>query len=396
MEKDPFSNTAGGDGGPVSVYHIYHTNRDESKNYSIHALSDSHTPINLSPRTTKIVSRTSTSKSQTDAPKPPGLWRRLLLASARANSFDKPGKDPRIEDCPYFLQLPKLYGHDPPYALKRGGKKGEVAGLVKPHFAWKSWDIQLGDILKQEGVVDGRGVVNWRHGTKNGEDGTLKGYTERKRRYWGESGKKWFKLQKEIGYTIPEAAEKARPDETVKLRWVNPITRAREYRYTWRGYEFVWKGTGQVASRKRFWRHFQRYQHLKLVVVLPRAVEDGAKLSEGDEILLAMYTSAVSKRKAGRLEVFWDVVEEFLNDHIGELCKPDTSASRPLPKPIDPDVREKSPQEQEPTLEEKTKERMRDIIMATALCMVIGEFGKRQALLSLFLLMIEIAQNAGG
>ncbi|KAH6668207.1 hypothetical protein B0J14DRAFT_600061 [Halenospora varia] len=396
MEKDPFSNPTEVGDGPVSIYHIYHTNRDESNNYSIHALSDSHTPVNLSPRTTKIVSRTTTSKPNTDIPKPQTWWRKLLLAAARANAFDKPGKDPRIENCPYFLQLPTLYGHDPPYALKRGGKYGEVAGLVKPHFAWKSWDIQLGDILKQEGVVDGRGVVNWRYGTKNGEDGTLKGYKERKRRYWGESGKKWFKLQKEIAHSIPEAAEKARPDETVKLIWVNPVTRAREYRYTWRGYEFVWKGTGQVTSRRRFWKHFQRYQHLKLVVILPGKVEDDAKRSEGDEVLLAMYTSAVSKRKAGRLEVFWDVVEEFLNDHMGDLCRSETSATNPQAQSMDVDVKEKSPLEQEPTPEEKTKERLKDIIMATALCMVIGEFGKRQALLSLFLLLIDIAQNAGG
>ncbi|KAH8654558.1 hypothetical protein BGZ60DRAFT_386155 [Tricladium varicosporioides] len=395
MEKDPFSNPTDVGDGPVSIYHVYHTNRDDSKNYSIHALSDSHTPINLNPKTTKIVSRTSTSKSDADIPKPQTWWRKLLLASARAKAFDKPGKDPRVENCPYFLQLPTLYGHDPPYALKRGGKKGEVAGLMKPHFAWKSWEIQLGEILKQEGIVDGRGVVNWRYGTKNGEDGTLKGYTERKRRYWGESGKKWFKLQKEIGHTIPEVAEKARPDETVKLRWVHPITRAREYRYTWRGYEFVWKGTGQVASKRRFWRHFHRYQHLKLVVVLPREEKGGVKLSEGNEVLLAIYTSAVSKRKAGRLEVFWDVVEEFLNDHMGDLCRSDNSATISQAQATDVKA-EKSTPEQKLNPEEETRERLKDIVMATALCMVIGEFGKRQALLSLFLLMIDIASNAGG
>ncbi|KAF4629648.1 hypothetical protein G7Y89_g8497 [Cudoniella acicularis] len=220
MEKDPPSNTTDG-GDDVAVYHIYHNHRDANKSYSIHSLRDSHAPLSVACTADlpTSISRASTLKPQSSNEPALGFWARQKIRAARAKAYDKPGKDPRTETAPYFLHSPKLYFRSPPYTLRKGGnKRAEVVGLLKPNFGWMKWEVQFGDVLKQEGVVDGRGVVNWRYGTKNGEYGTLKGYPEREKRYLGESGKAWFNLQKEIGDTIPEADEKAKPEETVRLR----------------------------------------------------------------------------------------------------------------------------------------------------------------------------------
>jgi hypothetical protein len=160
----------------------------------------------------------------------------------------------------------------------------------------------------QDGVIDDRGMVNWRHATKKGEDGTLKGYKDKKRRWWLESGKAYFYDQPKRGHMFSEAAVKAKPEEVVNVKWTAPYFLAREYEFTWRGSCFAWKGTAVIdPSSKRFqWFRdvITRWNHLKLVARLPCKGQDSQ--SAGREIVLASYTSSLSTRKSGRLEIFHD------------------------------------------------------------------------------------------
>lgn len=366
-----------------------------SKNYSIHALSDSNTPLRLPP--TKPSSRESTSTSASP-PKLGFLARQTSTLStkiARAKAYDKPVTDPRTETSPYFLHQPTLYGHCPPYTLRHGGnKRAPVAALLHNSCGWRCWHIEFGECLKEEGVIDGRGVVNARFGTEKGRDGTLRGYEVRKRRWWGESGKEWFKEHKKLMESSAsveekveaEEMEKVKPEEVVKLRWVAPLSRAREYQFDWRGFKFAWKGTGQVHSRMKIWRPFMMFHHLKLVVIVPGKAMDGGKQTESSELVLAMYTSAVSKRKAGRLEVFQEAIEAFLSNNV----LPNSKALH-----ITEHLTEKPPMDQHPNLAEvtKTQQRLDDVVMATALSMVIGEFEKRQTIISIILAAADGAGN---
>jgi len=240
--------------------------------------------------------------------------------------------------------------------------------------------------MKQEGVIDGRGVVNARFGTKKGANGTLRGYEVRKRRWWGESGKEWFEENKQLKKADTSVEEKVKPEEVVELRWVAPLSRAREYRFHWRGFNFAWKGTGKVHSRAKIWRPFLMFHHLKLVVTIAGKAVEGGKQTESSELILAMYTSAVSKRKAGRLEVFQEVLEEFLSENVIPTFKALHIAGHSM---------EKALVDQRSNIDElkKTQQRLKDVVVATAMCMVIGEFEKRQTIISIILAATDAAGN---
>ncbi|KAG9228843.1 hypothetical protein BJ875DRAFT_476483 [Amylocarpus encephaloides] len=431
------------------MLHVYHHNKEKPKNYVIHTLRDSLTPITTLKELKKKKKESQTDQEKIAAavvpqaqkpdehplndevvredPPKPSRWQKFCKQAARAQVYDKAKHDPRSHpDTPhpscesYFLHLPLLYGHGPPYTLRRGGhKRSPVQCLMASRSFWQEWKLEFGDILAQEGVIDGRGVVNWRVGTKGGKDGTLKGYKERNRRWWGESGKKWFYEQREAGHKCPDVPEKAKPEEVVNVRWVSPLVRPREYRFTWRGFVFIWKGSNTIdVQQKRFTRLSRvmtRFNHLKLVVNLPRgnAGQDPEKACDV-ELVLARYTSAMSKRKAGRLEIFQDAIDSFIADHAGHLSLPSVPGVTETPAEdlslmgIKEKKVEVEPSSCDPFLdprisndapigfdEQKTQQRLKDLVVASGMCMIIGEFEKRQWLWEIILLIIDIADNAG-
>jgi hypothetical protein len=268
--------------------------------------------------------------------------------------------------------------------VRHGGTKGApVAALMHPALGWRSWKLEFGDILSQDGVIDGRGVVGLKYGTAMGEDGTLRGYAVRSFRLLGESGKAWFKEQKALKTPPAQSPIKAKPEEVVDLKWVSPFsTRTREYHFNWRGYNFVWKGTGKAQTKKLF-RPMLRFNHLKLVVIIPSEEDKSTK-----ELTLARYTSVMSSRKMGRLELDQEVINIFLTEYI-------LDASEPSPEQKDP-ANEKSPQEENSETEavrgqamDKVHRRMEDIIVSTGMSMIIGEYQKRQVIIALILVAIE-------
>ncbi|EHL01010.1 hypothetical protein M7I_3037 [Glarea lozoyensis 74030] len=404
----------------TTVLHVYHFNREDSKNYVVHTLRNSLTPIVLPKKTAKKgksdtaeveklpETEENDGKRGVIAPSREQHWaKRFAVQAARVKVYDKAKHDPRADpvspppDCEsYFVHLPTLWGHCPPYTLRnRGHKRAPVVCLFDPRLFWRQWKLEFGDVLTQEGVIDGRGLVNWRHGTKKGENGTLKGYKDRKRRWWLESGKKYFYEQLEHGHMIPEAAVKAKPEEVVNVKWTAPFVRAREYNFVWRGFQFAWKGTTVVDVQPKKFGWFRetmtRWNHLKLIVTV---LDQGEHLQNGpSEIVLARYTSVLSARKAGRLEIFHDMLDLFLRENLTALTSTGGNIvlEKQDPATVDPFQDLGSPTEPR-SEEEKTAQRLKDVVVASAMCMIMGEFQKREWVWALFWLLVDAAQNGGG
>jgi hypothetical protein len=375
----------------TSVYHIYHTGTDKKhpNSYSIHSVRDSNTTIlpKVEHSPSNIDSEEHLGDQQpieTPPPKP-------LKGAKRTRVLDNPEYDPRTENAPFFVHLPSLFGHDPPYTLRNGGhKRAPVACLLHAAWRWKGWRLEFGDILAQEGVVDGRGVLNARYGTKDGKDGMFKGYKIREKRYWGESGKAWWKEQKAQGF--PEGGDydsegKAKPEEVITLRWTSPFSlHTRNHCFSWRGFDFVWKGTRKVESKKSA-RPFLFCNHLKLVVLVPDDASSVAKDTQKTELCLARYACVIGQRKAGRLELYQEVIDSFLSDHVF----PAAGASPALDAG---DGEEESPGERTLGLEAiaKTQKRIRDVVVGTSICMIMSEREKRRFLLEILLALTEFAE----
>ncbi|KAL5317437.1 hypothetical protein ACEPPN_014532 [Leptodophora sp. 'Broadleaf-Isolate-01'] len=361
----------------TTLYHIYHTGPYKNY-YSIHTESDSKTPLNRFPE--PLPGAEEQNKST------PSLFncRRTETTSpkvSKAKALDNPRCDPRTETAPYFLHLPTIYGKAPPYTLRHGGTKAApTACLLHCSAFWRTWKLEFGDLLAQPGVVDGRGVVNINYGTKKGLDGTFQGYEVRPKRYVGESGKAWHKLQATQDEKVDNLAEKPKPEEVVCLKWTAPLSfHTREYRFNWRNFEFVWKGTQTVQPSKKFFHPFLRYNNLKLVVFIPTRDGDQPK-----ELILARYTSVVAGRKSGRLEVYQHVIDYFLSENAAALQQYEPTANVASDGALQ---QEKSltVQDREPESRAKAAQRLADIVVGTAMCMIIGEFTKRQVLISVIL-----------
>ncbi|KAE8448756.1 hypothetical protein EG329_008972 [Mollisiaceae sp. DMI_Dod_QoI] len=366
----------------ATVYHIYHTGKQQN-NFSIHTISDSRTTLKLD----DALGRTTTGKSQRPLNdvtlfERRNTWSSIPTKAKRGKYLDRRAYDPRTETSPYYVHLPTLYGHCPPYTLRHGGKKSAPpACLMHPFLFWRKWTMQFGDVLAEDGVIDGRGVVNMKYGTKKGEDGTLKGYTTRAKRFMGESGKQWHRMQKTLQQDNTEKVSKVKPDEVVQLSWVSPFTtHTREYHFTWRNFVFKWKGTKNVRRAENIFQPFMRYNHLKLVVVIP-GKDTGTR---DEELLLAQYTSVPASRKAGRLELYQDAIDSFLSEHIHDTfqLRENTLDEKKAPTPI-----------QTSTSDSKADQRLRDVLVASAVCMVISEYQKRQVIIQLILLALNGVPN---
>lgn len=286
--------------------------------------------------------------------------------------------------------------------------------------------MQFGEQLADDRIVDLRGVVSlpFDSGKTRVGEKAIKGYRVRKWRLWGETGKQYHHdinaRRKEnaegrnsnADYVQERASHDTRPviatnetiDEVVYFSWHSPFThRTRDYHFQHWGIYFYWKGTGTVKEGRTCGACLH-FNHLKLVAHLPpvSSNDDGYAIQEKNdkhiepvrptygskiwqrssptvrEICFAKYTSSLGKKKAGTLVIYDEALYHLLKECVVPF---DSNESTELGSEI---VSVKHT-------------RLYDIIVATAMCMVIGEWQKREWLRKIIELAAgEAGGNAGG
>ncbi|KAI5785889.1 hypothetical protein EDC01DRAFT_661859 [Geopyxis carbonaria] len=409
---------------PSTLYHLYRPNEGD---ITVHTVPDS--------------------TIKASHPKPASTthwWQKADPSAPPKLKLGDPATDPR--SAAYYMHAPTLWGHVPPRTLRLGGRKdAPVVCLIDGDMSWRRWKLDFAapackkprgapmradttpaplQSLNDPGVMDPRGVQTARYPLRS----------------WslpGESGKAWAREQRarrRTGVEIPDACLPRAPDEAaipphlrvtdgddacvLLLVWNGWWTR--EYAFAVRGVQMRWKGTGTVRDEKKYWGSWCRYNHLKLVAYLPDAdsefvererwekekekvgvlkrirsvasfrsgVSDAGSGSgsERDEalsgcrpVLLAKYTCIWANRKAGRLVVYEPGLEEVAAAGL---------AARKESRKGQEEVQEEEVVE---TVETAT-ERLRHVVVATALCMLQGEKEKRDTLRAI----AEGAAGAGG
>jgi len=396
-----------------TTYHIYHTGK-ATLNLSIHTIPDKYIQLPQfdDPNTSNYA----------DPTLKPKRWARKKIGPKKSCIVDHPGLDPRTETSPYFVHQPRLTFHHPPRTLRRGGNKtASPICLIHSSAFWRTWKLEFGEGLANEGIIDGRGVVA-RPGAKESNGRAPKGYPIRNWRLAGETGKAFHKQQKALREsvaddrkiaetngmgklkdgTLPpqsmrEKYEEPIIDEVVHLKWSFP--QPRRFHFAYQGHDFYWKGT-VAAKTHKFLGLWLALNHLKLVVAVT-----GSTAGTKTEICLARFTSVVSKRKYGRLIIFDTTMENFLAEHIfkQEVIVPLSSVrmgdSTPAPPSLSSTVVDDTAHiggddvVARDAEVEKMRTRFRDLVMATAICMIIGEFQWRRVIQEI---LMAIAQDAGG
>ena len=367
----------------ASTYNIYH--RKEGKEHFI-----------ITPVTSQYRERCNPRKKE----KPSDIFRNLqdLPLEVQGNSF--------------FVHKPYVSFHHTPRTLRRGPtKESPAVCLVQNSWFWRRWGLQFGEKLRH--AVDPRGVIPEEYASDSignsriGDSQTtkLKGYKVRSWRLWGESGKDYHRkvnADRKAGTSSDEARlfkplKQPLVDEEVHFWWHSPFThKTRHYNFTYAGLEFYWKGTGTVKESRTcgFWL---RFHHVKLCVRVPivatfdsangnapvkRTVTRGSFLSRFSsknagfrEVCLAKYTSSLAATKAGTLDIYDDVLHRLMVE--GVIPVADEGTRRELEEAGPVGVK---------------GFRLYEVIVATAMCMVIAEWQKRM----LLLVLIELGGSAGG
>ncbi|KAF2264668.1 hypothetical protein CC78DRAFT_543948 [Lojkania enalia] len=293
-------------------------------------------------------------------------------------------------DGSFFLHTPYLAFHDPPRVLYDGSTKHcKPVVLIHSKFLWQRYKLQVGPSIAARGVLDPRGVVCWQqHGGNSkalkADDRKLKGYKVRTWRLWGETGKKYVhrvKAARHAGASPdPDILENeadaqtnaARADEVVYLKWSRPFSsNTRRYHFAFRGIDFYWKGTGTVQET-RACGFFVRFNHLKLVAKLPAPLEVKKAGMAWIEVCLGKYTSSIAAKKCGRLELFdgaiWRLIVEHMPSALPQML-------------VDEDGREEVEKQSEAARTELVgKSVLYHVIVATAMCMILGEQQKRETI----------------
>jgi hypothetical protein len=328
---------------------------------------------------------------------------------ARAEGAQQPP-----EEDGYFVHKPIIGFHHPPRTLRRGvHKSGTPVCLIYNSSFWRRWRLLFGDGLSVPGVIDPRGAVSYRHHTPQRDRGELdlKGYKVRGWRMWGETGKDYVRqvnrkrktarledhdIRRQVDH-ISITGERAKAEEAVYLDWNSPFSRnTRRYSFKYAGIDFYWKGTGSVKET-RACGIFIRYNHLKLVARVP--IDEGdeeppwlirteSKVIRGPrrvttdktrnslrEITLAKYTSSVATKKAGTLELYDEAIYRFVQEFI--IQRGNECAGTELGQDI------------------RSVKHMRlyDLFVATAMCMIIAEWQKRETIRKI---IAALAAEGGG
>ncbi|KAJ5675178.1 uncharacterized protein N7477_005112 [Penicillium maclennaniae] len=180
------------------------------------------------------------------------------------------------------------------------------------------------------------------------------------------------KALKEEGKEEEEKFQPATAEKVVKLKWSSPLTNARRYHFCYAGTRFFWEGTRDLHVNEKWSRRLMPLNHLKLVVELPGR----------ERLFLAHFSSDFSSKKFGKLWVVDSSVTKVL-----EMVE----VHRGLDG-SDPKVSFKS--QSESTNLRESRLRVNEIIIATAMCMVIGEWQKRLTLWFIIMLIAESGKCA--
>jgi hypothetical protein len=340
----------------------------------------------------------------------------------------KPAEQEEVADATaelaFFLYTPYLSFAYPPRVLRLGTPAHSVPlALIHNSPFWRVWEIQLGDQIAAPGVLDPRGVVSWAHngGDKRvlrEDDKSLQGYKVRNWRLWGETGKNYVhsvaaarkaaaKGQGEEGWVDPDigvgigdgtVTVPARADEVVYMHWASPFSRdVRRYTFTYAGIAFEWKGTGTVKETRRcgMWL---KYNHLKLVARIPikgdgEPMKRGTKTKDEEgakrEVCLGKYQCSIATRKSGHLELFDAAIWRFVVEHFpASLEKVGLSDKIGGKVAGGVEIGEGELAERVGALK---RTRLYAVIVATAMCMIIGDKQKRETLKK----SVEILEAAG-
>ncbi|KAF2642689.1 hypothetical protein P280DRAFT_548122 [Massarina eburnea CBS 473.64] len=284
----------------------------------------------------------------------------------------------------FYLHTPCLAFHKPPNILYSGPDEsvGHPVVLIHGNGFWTTYKLQYGKALAEDGVIDPRGVVSWKHngGEKwdlRNDDKRLKGYKVRNWRLIGETGKEYVKdviekrkagIRSDPDVVDLDAVERAKADGVVYLKWQSPFSRqTRQYHFSFGGMEFYWKGTGAVKKNK-WCGMFVRYNHLKLIVCIPNTAK------EPEEVCLALYKSTVTGEKCGRLELFDAAILSLYEGYVEprEASKLENVYKR---------------------MGLMKRSALYRIIMATALCMIGAEKEKRKLL---GMILLAVAEGGAG
>lgn len=285
------------------------------------------------------------------------------------------------ESNSYFLHQPKLLFHNPPRVLRRGSRRdGEPICLIYSAPPWTHWNVQFQDNLPD--ILDPRGMVPYenrsrQNNTTNGDGCALTGYKVRTWRVWGESGKAHHdrvnarrKMKREEGHDEVPIHEPKCADEAVRLKWSSPFLKPRLYEFQYAGIYFSWEGTRDLPVEDELARLLLPLSHLKLVAQLPG----------GKSYILGLFSSAINRDKYGRLWIFDNMIAKLLEES-GSYSSWDQYRI----------VEEGAVSQSEP-LARTT--RMYELVMATSMCMIMGEWEKRMTVYLMILLIVIAGRSA--
>ncbi|RHZ52474.1 hypothetical protein CDV55_101831 [Aspergillus turcosus] len=272
----------------------------------------------------------------------------------------------------YFVHKPYLSFADPPRTLRCGASKaGRTICLIHSYGGWRRWRLQFGRDLGD--AIDPRGVVRWQSRTNADNsveaDCDLEGYRVHSWRLWGESGKRYHRevnVKRKQGLSTEDDPTNYRPlkaTEACLLTWSAPFSRqTREYAFRYEGVDFVWKGTRDLPGDRKLARRLMPVHHLKLVAMVPGKVADEAE--EAEEVVVAYFVCSAEEGEYGTLTIQDSKLCQVLgiNEMPHDMALARTEGASPA--------------------------RVHDTIMATAVCMIIGEWEKRKVVVSVIFALL--------
>ncbi|KAF7125517.1 hypothetical protein CNMCM5793_001756 [Aspergillus hiratsukae] len=306
----------------------------------------------------------------------------LPIKPKKRRKFLKENPEVATDPNGFFVHKPYISFHRPPRTLRRGSsKQGTPICLIHNSVFWKRWNLQFGEDMVT--AIDPRGAVSWNRRSNSDnriddvDDLALKGYKVRTWRLLGETGKQYHRdvnakrktESKAVGHcddeVDPDVGHRpARADEAIALCWVAPLsTHTRCYHWTYAGVDLVWKGTRNLLAEAELkWsKRVMPWHHLKLTARVPPSSGDGHTDKGQGEALLAQYCSSIAKEKYGVLVIYKEEVSRVFggDDYDSSLIK------------------------------------AHDFIMATAVCMIIGEKQKRDLVYAIFKAIRKAADEGG-
>ncbi|KAJ5999847.1 hypothetical protein N7481_000256 [Penicillium waksmanii] len=284
------------------------------------------------------------------------------------------------ESNSYFLHQPKLLFHNPPRVLRRGSHRdGEPICLLYSAPFWSHWNVQFQDNLPD--ILDPRGMVPFENrssldNTTKGDDCALTGYKVRTWRVWGESGKAYHnrvnarrKMKRDEGLDEVAIHEPKFADEAMQLKLSSPFLKPRRYEFQYAGIHFSWEGTRDLPVEDKLAKLLLPLSHLKLVAQVP-----GRK-----SYIICLFSSTINRDKYGRLWIFDNMISKVLEESGSSSFRDRNQISEEAASQSEPDIR---------------RTRLYELVMATSMCMIMGEWEKRMTVYLMILLLIIAGRSA--